>query len=114
MAKRIGKIRQGHHNETILPQVQDRLDMKINLTSNLAAMVTRHGKSKSYLHRFKILDHATCACKKGDQTIDHLLYQCTLLEAHREHLKKHHVQRKMACKQTGVNIKTPEFIYKIY
>jgi hypothetical protein len=52
-------------------------------------MVTGHGKSRAYLHRFKILDHTTCACKKkGDQTIDLLLYQCTLLETHRERVKK--------------------------
>ena len=67
--------------------------MKINITPNLAAMVTGYGKTKSYLHRFKILDHATCACKKGDPTIDRLLYQCALLEAHREHLKKHIVYK---------------------
>ena len=60
------------------------------------------------------LDQATCACKKGEQTIDHLLYQCTLLEAHRTPKETYHVQRKMAYKQTGVNIKTAELIYKIY
>ena len=63
--------------------------MKINITPNLAAMVTGHGKTRTYLHRFKILNHATCSCKKGDQTIDHLLYQCTLLDPHRENLKKY-------------------------
>ena len=62
--------------------------MKTNITPSLAAMVTGHGKTKSYLHIFKILEHATCACIKGDLTIDHLLYQCTLLEPHRENLKK--------------------------
>ena len=61
--------------------------MRLNITPNLPAMVTGHGKNRTYLHRFKILDHAICACKKGDQTIDHLLYQCTLLEMHRELLK---------------------------
>jgi hypothetical protein len=62
--------------------------MKVNITPNLAAMVTGHGKTRAYLHRFNLLDHATCACKKGDQTIGHLLYQCTLLQTHRELLKR--------------------------
>ena len=88
--------------------------MKLNITPNLAAMVTGHGKTRTYLHRFKILDHVTCAYKKGDHKVDQLLYQCTLLETHREYLKKHHVQRKMACRQTGVNIKIPEFVYTVY
>jgi len=30
----------------------------------------------------------TCACKQGDQTIDHLLYHCTLLDTQRGTLKK--------------------------
>jgi hypothetical protein len=51
-------------------------------------MVTGHGKTRVYLHRFKLLDHATCVCKKGEQTIDYLLYQCTLLQTHRELLKR--------------------------
>jgi len=29
--------------------------MKINLTHNFTAMVTGHGKTNSYLHRFKII-----------------------------------------------------------
>jgi hypothetical protein len=70
------------------PNVQDRLNMKIHVTPNLAPMVTGHGKTRAYLHRFKLLDHATCACKMGDQIIDHLLSQCTLLQTYREILKR--------------------------
>jgi len=43
-------------------------------------METGHGKPKAYLHRFKTIDHSACACSKGDQTIDHLINQCTLLQ----------------------------------
>jgi hypothetical protein len=39
---------------------------------------------KSYLHRFKIMGHATCPCDKGDQTIDHLINQRTLLQTQSE------------------------------
>jgi hypothetical protein len=66
------------------PNVQDRLKMKINVTPNFATMVTGHGKSWAYFHRFKIMEQATCPCNKGDQTIDRLLYQCTLLHTPRE------------------------------
>jgi hypothetical protein len=75
------------------PNIQDRLNMKINITPNLVAMVTGHGNTRAYLHRFKLLDHATCVGKKGDQTIDHLLYQCTLLQTHREVLKRNILNR---------------------
>jgi hypothetical protein len=63
--------------------VQDRLKLNINVTPSFAAMVTVHGKTRAYLHPFKILEHATCPCNKGDQTIDHLLNQCTLLQTKR-------------------------------
>jgi ribonuclease HI len=37
------------------PNIKDRLNNKINLTPNFTAVVTSHGKTKSYLHRFKII-----------------------------------------------------------
>jgi hypothetical protein len=60
--------------------------MKINVTPNFTAMVTGHGKTTVYFHRFKIMEQATCPCKNRNQTIDHLLYQCTLLHTPREFL----------------------------
>jgi hypothetical protein len=61
--------------------------MKINLTKNFTAMVTGHGKTNSYLHRFKIIKTPTCLCGKSDQNIDHLLVDCQLLNQDRN-LKK--------------------------
>jgi ribonuclease HI len=37
------------------PKVQDRQKLKIDVTPILTAMVTGHGKTRSYLHRFKSL-----------------------------------------------------------
>jgi ribonuclease HI len=62
------------------PTVQGRLKNKMRVTQNIAAMLTGHGKTKAYIYRFKIRENATCACEQGDQTIDHLLYHCSLLE----------------------------------
>jgi hypothetical protein len=70
------------------PTVQERLTTKMRVTQNIAGMITGHGKTRAYLHRFKILGNATCACEQGDQMIDHLLYHCTLLETQRQTMKK--------------------------
>jgi len=43
----------------------DRLKMKINLTPNFTAMVTAHGKTRSYLHQFKIIESPECPCANG-------------------------------------------------
>jgi len=70
------------------PRITDRLKSKIDITSNFTAMVSENGKTRAYLHQFKLLESATCPCNKGDQTTDHLLYHCTLLHQQREKLKK--------------------------
>ena len=36
------------------PIIKDRLNTKIKLTPNFKALITTHGKTKAYLHRFKI------------------------------------------------------------
>jgi hypothetical protein len=60
--------------------------MKINTTNNFTTMVTGHGNIRSYLHRFKILDTPNCLCGTKDQTIDHLIYECELLNKERYRL----------------------------
>jgi len=60
------------------------LKIKINVTTNFAAIFRGHGKARPYFHHFKIMEEETCLCNKGDQTIDHLLYLYTLLHTARE------------------------------
>jgi len=62
------------------PNVTERLKLRIDLNPNFTALVTGHGKTRAYLHRFKILEQVTCACNQGDQTTDHLINQCTPLQ----------------------------------
>jgi len=35
--------------------------------------------TRSYLHRFKIIESLECPCVNGNQSVDHLLYQCSKL-----------------------------------
>jgi hypothetical protein len=58
-----------------------------HVNPNFTVIITEHGKNRAYLHRFKILENATCPCNKGDQTIDHLINQYTLLQTHIEPLR---------------------------
>jgi hypothetical protein len=88
MAKKLGRNFKGSPKKQLFPSISDRPKLKIDVTSNFTAVVTGHGKSRAYLHRFKLLESATCPCNKGDQTTEHLLYLCTLLQNQREILKK--------------------------
>ena len=70
------------------PSISDRIKAKIQATPNFTALVTGHGKTRSYLHRFKLLESPTCPCGKEEQTTDHLIYRCILLQQPRETLKR--------------------------
>jgi len=69
------------------PTVQDRIGTKIQLTAKLTAVLTGHGKTKAYLHRFNLRDNTKCICNEGDQTMDHILFQCTETRKRRDLLK---------------------------
>jgi len=61
--------------------------LRLNATPNFTAIVTGHDNIKSYLYKYKIIDNPMCPCRKGDQTVDHVLFDCTLLEQERDKLK---------------------------
>jgi hypothetical protein len=60
-----------------------KLKAKIPITPEFTAFVTGHGKTRSYLHRFKLADDPVCPCNEGQQTSDHIIFDCNLLEAQR-------------------------------
>ena len=80
------KTTKGAITKEYFPVVTERLKMKINISQNFITMVTGHGNIRSYLHRFKISETPICPCGTTDQTIDHLLFQCELLNKERNNL----------------------------
>jgi len=56
----------GRTTKEFFPEVRERLKMKINIMQNVTTMVTGHGKTKAYLHRFKIIEAPTCPYGAGD------------------------------------------------
>jgi len=72
------------------PIIKDRFITKIKLTTNFMTIVTTHGKTKAYLHGFNIIDSPECPCDAGNQTVGHLIYDCTIL---RRRERKTHKQR---------------------
>jgi hypothetical protein len=64
------------------------MKMKISINQSFTTMMTDHGKIKAYLHRFKLIDSATCPCRDNtDQTTDHIIYDCELLKTQRDNLR---------------------------
>ena len=50
-------------------------------------VVTGHGNIKAYLHKYKIQESPICSYKRGEQTVDHVIYDCKLFEEERDRLK---------------------------
>jgi hypothetical protein len=83
----------GSTTKEYFPNVEERLKMKLNLTQNFTAVVTGHGKTKAYLHRFKIIEDPTRTCGKAVQTTDHLIFECETLTIERKKLKTTALQK---------------------
>ena len=73
----------GATTKSFFPKITDRLKMRISVTPNYTTLITGHGNIKTYLYKYKILDTPMCSCKGGDQTVDHKLFDCKLLENER-------------------------------
>jgi hypothetical protein len=82
------ECRKAEITKEFFPKVHDRQKLKIDIIPILTEIVTSHEKTRAYLHRFKILEHANCPCGNGDQTIEHLLYRCLILHTQREIIKR--------------------------
>jgi len=77
----------GAITKAFFPKIEDRLKFRLNVTSNFTAIVTGHGNIKAYLHKYKIIGDPMCPCRKGPQTVQHIIFDCPLLEKEREKLK---------------------------
>ena len=63
------------------------MKLRINPTPNFTAIVTGHGNVKTYLYKFNIIENPKYTCDKGEQTVDHIIYSCSLQEQERDRLK---------------------------
>jgi hypothetical protein len=79
----------GAVTKSFFSSVQQRLRLVIPTTAEFTSMVTGHGKTRSHLYRFRIMENETCTCKKGPQTVSHLLSESDILTTARSRLKNH-------------------------
>jgi len=93
------------------PTVMDRIRTKHNLTSKLTAVLSGHGNTNAYLHRFNLREDAKCICNRGDQTMDHILFQCVETRKKKRHYKTPTKNTKeVACKQIRAYNKAQESV----
>jgi hypothetical protein len=71
---------------SFFPTAEQTLKLKIPMTSEFTAIVSGHGNTKSYLHRFKLIDNPMCPCNEGAQSSEHLIHYSKILEIQRKTL----------------------------
>jgi len=59
---------------SFFPRLEQRLKIKLPITPEFTAFVTRDGKTKSYLHRFKLIDDPAYPCCEERQTSEHIIF----------------------------------------
>ncbi|XP_067141298.1 uncharacterized protein [Centruroides vittatus] len=67
------------------PTVEDRQKIKYNEHDSITTtLLSQHGKLNYYLHRFKIIENPNCNCGLPvPDTIEHILYDCSLFDRQR-------------------------------
>jgi hypothetical protein len=89
MASAMGKGRERSVMQIFFPTVEQRLKIRIPITPEFTAIVSGHGKTKTYLHRFKLTDDPMCPCSEGELSVEHLIHVCRILEPQRSYLIQH-------------------------
>jgi len=83
MASAMGKGRERSVMQIFFPTVEQRLKIRIPITPEFTAIFSGHGKTKTYLHRFNLTDNPMCPCNEGEQSLEHLIHVCRILEPQR-------------------------------
>lgn len=74
----------GRHAHSIFPQVttkpwyyKENFDRETIVTGN--RLISDHTRCKAHLTRINILDTPICDCSLNYQTIDHMIWDCTII-----------------------------------
>lgn len=76
----------GTITKSFLPQIKERLNIKLPITPEFTAILSGHGKTNHYFHRFHITADPNCTCSMEPQTVNHLIYECRILRRQRAKL----------------------------
>jgi len=74
---------------SLFPTVEQRLKIRFPIISEFTAIVSGHGKTKAYLNRFNLTNNPMCPCNDGEQSVEHLIHVCRILEPQRSSMIQH-------------------------
>jgi hypothetical protein len=104
----------GSTTKQFFPNIKDRLNVKLKLTPNFTAMVTAHGKTKAYLHRFKIIVSRMPLRRRESNGGPPALWLHQNAEGERETYKQRIKTRKVAGGYKGISEKIQKTLLSVY
>jgi hypothetical protein len=81
MAESMEQRRERSSMPIVLPSGGAEIKNEDSITPEFTAIITGHGKTKSYLQRFKLADKPTCHCKEGVHILEHIIHDCKIIES---------------------------------
>jgi len=77
----------GRETHYFFPDVTARCKMKhIKLCHTVVQFITGHGNFRAKLHKFNLRPDSQCACGSGEETSEHVLFQCPTYDEDRREL----------------------------
>jgi hypothetical protein len=89
MARAMAKGSERSDWQALFPTVGQRLKLRIPITPEFTATVSGYGKSKVYLNRFNLTDNPMCSSSEGEQSVEHLIHVCRILEPPKSSMIQH-------------------------
>jgi hypothetical protein len=85
-----GAVTKGAVTKVFFLSVRNRLWHKITIFPEFVTTIRGHGKLRSYLRRFGLIDNPMCPCEEEEEeeTTDHWIFQCNKLHNQRNEMIK--------------------------
>lgn len=77
----------GRWTYRIFPQVRFRLRIRPELDHFGVQFLSGHGDFNAKLKQLGLVPCGRCRCREGEETVDHVLYECRLLKEDRDRLR---------------------------
>ena len=75
------------NNKNLFPQNRGQVKTEVKHNPQLHNYINWSWQHKILSYKYKIIDNPMCPCTKGHQTVQHIIFDCPLLEKEREKLK---------------------------
>lgn len=87
MAGKWDTVDKGRWTYRFFPNIRKRMETPIWLNHNVVQFLSGQGNFRSKLYQFNLKDTPLCTCLQGNETPEHIIYECTIHSESRQRLE---------------------------